>query len=157
MLAPRWRWVADVGAMLRHVGGKMATKSAKMSQHRRQEANPGGFEGSAGAQDLLRRTNRNTAANTCANRGTHFRLCCLILALLVAILSPTCRNIAPTSTKQRHLGANIAQNSRQDAPTTPSNHPKTSKNLKKPMVFQCFLISSASAKLLQKCTKRFPK
>ena len=37
--------------MLRHVGGKMATKSAKMSQHRRQGANPRGFEGSAGLPD----------------------------------------------------------------------------------------------------------
>ena len=51
LLAPRWAVLGDVGVMLRHVGGKMATKSAKMSQHRRQEANPRGFEGSAGAQD----------------------------------------------------------------------------------------------------------
>ena len=51
MLAPRWRCLVDVGAMLRHVGDKMATKSAKMSQHRRQGANPRGFEDFAGAQD----------------------------------------------------------------------------------------------------------
>ena len=38
MLAPRWRCLPDVGAMLRHVGGKMATKSAKMRQHRRKRA-----------------------------------------------------------------------------------------------------------------------
>ena len=37
--------------MLRHVGGKMATKSAKMSQHRRQGANPRRFEGSAETRD----------------------------------------------------------------------------------------------------------
>ena len=43
--------MVDVGAMLRHVGGEMATKSAKMSQHRRQGANPRGFEDFAGAQD----------------------------------------------------------------------------------------------------------
>ena len=35
MLAPRWRCLVDVGAMLRHVVGKMGTKSAKMRQHRR--------------------------------------------------------------------------------------------------------------------------
>ena len=35
MLAPRWRCLVDVGAMLRQVGGKLATKSAKMRQHRR--------------------------------------------------------------------------------------------------------------------------
>ena len=35
MLAPRWSCLVDVGAMLRHVGSKMATKSAKMRQHRR--------------------------------------------------------------------------------------------------------------------------
>ena len=51
MLAPRSRFLADVEAMLCHVGGKMATKSAKMSQHRRQGANPRGFEGSAGLPD----------------------------------------------------------------------------------------------------------
>ena len=51
LLAPRWAVFGDLWVMLRHVGGKMATKSAKMSQHRRQEANPRGFEGSAGARD----------------------------------------------------------------------------------------------------------
>ena len=51
LLAPRWAVLGDLGVMLRHVGGKMATKSAKMSQHRRQGANPRGFEGSAGARD----------------------------------------------------------------------------------------------------------
>ena len=38
MLAPRWRCLVDVGAMLRHVGSKMAIKSAKMRQHRRKRA-----------------------------------------------------------------------------------------------------------------------
>ena len=51
LLAPRWAVLGDLGVMLRHVGGKMVTKSAKMSQHRRQEANPRGFGGSAGARD----------------------------------------------------------------------------------------------------------
>ena len=51
MLAPRSRFLVDVEAMLCNVGGKMATKSAKMSQHRRQGANPRGFEGSAGTQN----------------------------------------------------------------------------------------------------------
>ena len=51
MLAPRSSFWVDVEAMLCHVGGKMATKSAKMSQHRRQGANPRGFEVSAGTQD----------------------------------------------------------------------------------------------------------
>ena len=51
MLAPRWAVLGDFGVILRHVGGKMVTKSARMSQHRRQGANPRGFEGSAGAPD----------------------------------------------------------------------------------------------------------
>ena len=51
MSDPRLRFLVDVEAMLCHVGGKMATKSAKMSQHRRQGANPRGFEDSAGTQD----------------------------------------------------------------------------------------------------------
>ena len=51
MLATRWRFLVDVEAMLCHVGGKMVTKSAKMSQHRRQGPNPQGFVDSAGTQD----------------------------------------------------------------------------------------------------------
>ena len=51
MLAPRWALLGDFWVMLSHVGGKMATKSARMSQHRRQEANLRGFEGSAGLPD----------------------------------------------------------------------------------------------------------
>ena len=51
MLAPRSSFWVDVEAMLCHVGGKMATKSAKMSQHRRQGANPRGFEVSTRTQD----------------------------------------------------------------------------------------------------------
>ena len=38
LLAPRWAVLGDLEVMLRHVGGKMATKSAKMSQHRRKSA-----------------------------------------------------------------------------------------------------------------------
>ena len=45
VLTPRWAPLGDFGVMLRHVGGKMATKSARMSQHRRQGPNPRGFEG----------------------------------------------------------------------------------------------------------------
>ena len=51
LLAPRWAVLGDLGVMLRHVGGKMVTKIARMSQHRRQGANPRGFEGSAGPPD----------------------------------------------------------------------------------------------------------
>ena len=50
LLAPRWAVLGDLEVILRHVGGKMATKSARMSQQRRQGANPRGFEGSAGAR-----------------------------------------------------------------------------------------------------------
>ena len=45
MLAPRWAPLGDFKVMLRHVGGKVATKTAKMSQHKRQRPNPRGFEG----------------------------------------------------------------------------------------------------------------
>ena len=38
MLAPRSHLEAHFGAMLRHVGAKMAAKSAKMNQHRRKKA-----------------------------------------------------------------------------------------------------------------------
>ena len=33
VLAPRWAPLGDFWVMLRHVGGKMVTKSARMSQH----------------------------------------------------------------------------------------------------------------------------
>ena len=45
VLAPRWAPLGDFKVMLRHVGGKMATKSARMSQHRLRGPNPRGFEG----------------------------------------------------------------------------------------------------------------
>ena len=38
MLAPRSHFGAHLGGMLRHVGAKMAAKSAQMSQHRRKSA-----------------------------------------------------------------------------------------------------------------------
>ena len=38
MLTPRWCCLVDIGAMSRHVGGKMATKSAKKRQHTRKRA-----------------------------------------------------------------------------------------------------------------------
>ena len=38
MLAPRSHFGAHFGGMLRHVGAKMAAKSAKMNQHRRKSA-----------------------------------------------------------------------------------------------------------------------
>ena len=47
VLAPRWAPLGDFRVLLRHVGGKVATKSARMSQHRRQGPNPRGFEGLA--------------------------------------------------------------------------------------------------------------
>ena len=52
----RWRYwlqdlLGDFRVMLRHVGGKMATKSARMSQHKRQGPNPPGFEGFAASPD----------------------------------------------------------------------------------------------------------
>ena len=51
VLAPRWAPLDNFWVILRHVGGKMVTKSARMSQHRRQGANPRGFQGSAEARD----------------------------------------------------------------------------------------------------------
>ena len=38
VFAPRWTVLGDFEVMLRHVGGQMATKSARMSQHTRQGA-----------------------------------------------------------------------------------------------------------------------
>ena len=46
-----WLQDDDLGPMFRHVGGKMATKNAKMSHHRRKLANPRGVEGLAGSPD----------------------------------------------------------------------------------------------------------
>ena len=51
MLATRWVALGDFWVMLRHISGKMASKSARMSQHMRQGANPRGFEVSAKTQD----------------------------------------------------------------------------------------------------------
>ena len=43
--------LGHVGAKMANEIGKMAIKSARMSQHRCQGANPRGFEGLAGAHD----------------------------------------------------------------------------------------------------------
>ena len=43
-----WLQDGEFWSMLRHVGGKMATKNAKMSHHRRKLANPRGFAGLGG-------------------------------------------------------------------------------------------------------------
>ena len=51
MLAPRWVVLGGFGVMLHHFGNKIGTRSARMSQHRRQGANPRGFEDLDKAQD----------------------------------------------------------------------------------------------------------
>ena len=51
MVVRSWVVLACFGAKLRYVGGKMATKSARMSQHRRQGPNPRGFEGFTDSPD----------------------------------------------------------------------------------------------------------
>ena len=53
--------------------------------------------------------------------------------------------------------ADIAQNSSQDASSRSSNPPKTSKNLKKQMVFQCFLKCSPCNKYPKNAPKIDPK
>ena len=51
VLVPKWAPLGDFWVILRHFGGKMATKSARMNQHRRQGPNPRRFEGLAAAPD----------------------------------------------------------------------------------------------------------
>ena len=56
MMTPRLDVLGDFGAMLRHVGGNMATKIARMNQHRRQERIP---------EDLRVRLGPWTGGNVC--------------------------------------------------------------------------------------------
>ena len=55
------------------------------------------------------------------------------------------------------LGDNIAEDSPQDASATPSQHPKSTKNSRKPVVFQSFSLSSHGAKINQKCSQNHPR
>ena len=55
------------------------------------------------------------------------------------------------------LGDNIAEDSPQDASATPSQHPKSTKNQRKPKVFQRFSLSSHGAKINQKCSQNHPR
>ena len=71
--------------------------------------------------------------------------------------APKCHHIAPRSTKNHSLGANIPRNSSQDAPATPPKHPKNAENLQNPYVFPWFLLSRPYAKLTPKSCKKPPK
>ena len=51
------------------------------------------------------------------------------------------------------LEDNIAEDSPQDASATNSQHPKSTKNQRKPAVFQCFSLSSHGTKIDQKCSQ----
>ena len=73
--------------------------------------------------------------------------------------SPSCLSCSPSWRRHGqqfeakcHLRANIIEDSPQDASATPSKHPKTTKNQRKPHVFQCFSLSSHGAKIDQKCS-----
>ena len=75
-------------------------------------------------------------------------------------LPPECHYIAPRSTKNRSLGANIPQNSDQDAPANHPKHPKSTENLIKPLFFHGFSIVFAiqticktDPKMMQKSTQ----
>ena len=74
--------------------------------------------------------------------------------------SPSCLSCSPSW--RRHgqqfeakcnLRANIIEDSPQDASATPSKHPKSAKNQRKPKVFQCFSLSSHGTKIDQKCSQ----
>ena len=47
----------------------------------------------------------------------------------------------------------MAKDSPQDASATPSKHPKSAENQRKPKVFQCFSLSSHGTKIDQKCSQ----
>ena len=84
-----------------------------------------------------------------AHRGDVFRLCCLILALLVPILPTTWRNIVPSS-------PSWSQHRPKQAPRW-LNHPiQPPATIKKNNLF-VFFVSSASAKMLPKCCPNSPK
>ena len=71
-------------------------------------------------------------------------------------LRPKCHHIAPRSTKNHSLGANIPRNSSQDAPATPPKHRKSTENLQKPTFFPLFLLSRPYATLTPKSCKKTP-
>ena len=55
------------------------------------------------------------------------------------------------------LGDNSTEDSPKDASATPSQHPKNTKNRRKPEVFQGFSLSSHGAKINQKCSQNHPR
>ena len=55
------------------------------------------------------------------------------------------------------LGDNSTEDSPKDASATPSQHPKNTKNQRKPNVFQGFSLSSHGAKINQKCSQNHPR
>ena len=80
----------------------------------------------------------------------HLALLVAILVILVAILvhlAPTCPNILPRQPEMAPRWLNIAQHSAKLLQTWSPGPPKSSKNLQKPTVFQCFSIFSLFAQM----------
>ena len=80
-----------------------------------------------------------------------------ILPLLLAIFSPTWPKMFRNRPRQPPRCLRHRQDSPQDASDTSSEPPKSAKNQRKPMVFQCFSLSSPSPKILQKCSQNCPR
>ena len=94
--------------------------------------------------------------STCEARGAYVRPSWLILALLVAILLPRCRNLSPKRAKTAQLRVNIAQNSSQDASSSPSKPPKHQKILKTDC-FLTFFEMQPMQQVTKKCSRNRPK
>ena len=71
--------------------------------------------------------------------------------------SPSCPSCSPSSRQHVRKCSEIVQDSLQDASDTPSEPLKSAKNQRKPMVFQCFSLSSPSPKILEKCSQNCPR
>ena len=80
-----------------------------------------------------------------------------ILPILFAILAPRCPNIARKWSIEAELEANIGQHDLQDASRPPPGHPQSSQNLRKPGVFEGFLLCSLFGKMSQKCPPDWPR
>ena len=92
----------------------------------------------------------------CIDRRALLRLCWFILALMAAILAPTCRNIGPKCAPRCDLGVNMVQNSSQDAHQATPSTPKYTKTIKTQR-FSLLLLPGPYAKIAPKSTPNRPQ
>ena len=71
--------------------------------------------------------------------------------------APSCLSCSPSYRQHVRKCSEIVQDSPQDASDTSSKPPKIAKQIRKPLVFQCFSLARPSPKNIKKCYQNCPR